>query len=280
MKIYKTNKGIIIHHDGNFFLSKESNWNVFINRSKLFQKVIKGIKNLEADNSLPDFINSDLLAPIGAQEIWAAGVTYLRSREARMDESKDAGGGDFYARVYEAERPELFFKATAHRTVGSGEAVRIRKDSKWNVPEPELTLFICSQGTIEGYTIGNDMSSRDIEGENPLYLPQAKSYDASAAIGPCLYVPDSPIHPDSKIQIEIIRSGEIIFSGEISINRMKRKHEELAQYLFRETSFPHGVYLMTGTGIVPPDHFTLNIGDEIKISIDGIGTLVNTVSQG
>jgi 2-dehydro-3-deoxy-D-arabinonate dehydratase len=280
MKIYKTNKGIIIRHGDNFFLSKESNWNVFINRSRLFQKVIKGIKNLEANNSLSDFINTDLLAPIGAQEIWASGVTYLRSREARMEESKEAGGGDFYARVYDAERPELFFKAPAYRAVGSGEALRIRKDSKWNVPEPELTLFICSKGTIEGYTIGNDMSSRDIEGENPLYLPQAKSYDASAAIGPCLYVPDSPIHPDSKIQIEILRSGEIIFSGEISINRMKRKHEELAQYLFRETSFPHGVYLMTGTGIVPPDHFTLSAGDEIKISIDGIGTLVNTVTQG
>ncbi len=280
MKIYNTNKGIVIHHEENFFLSRKSNWNVFINRSKLFQKIIKEIKNLEANNSLSDVINNDLLAPIGSQEIWASGVTYLRSREARMEESKDAGGGDFYGRVYEAERPELFFKAPAYRAVGSGEAVRIRKDSKWNVPEPELTLLICSKGTIEGYTIGNDMSSRDIEGENPLYLPQAKSYDASAAIGPCLYVSDSPIDPDSKIQIEILRDKDIIFSGEISINRMKRKHEELAQYLLRETSFPHGVYLMTGTGIVPPDDFTLNAGDEIRISIDGIGTLTNTVTQG
>ncbi len=280
MKIYNSKKGIVIHHEENFFLSRKSNWNVFINRSKLFQKIIKEIKNLEANNSLSDFINNDLLAPIGSQEIWASGVTYLRSREARMEESKDAGGGDFYARVYEAERPELFFKAPAYRAVGSGETVRIRKDSKWNVPEPELTLFICSKGTIEGYTIGNDMSSRDIEGENPLYLPQAKCYDASAAIGPCLYVSDSPIDPDSKIQIEILRDKDIIFSGEISISRMKRKHEVLAQYLFRETSFPHGVYLMTGTGIVPPDDFTLNAGDEIRISIDGIGTLTNTVTQG
>jgi 2-dehydro-3-deoxy-D-arabinonate dehydratase len=280
MKIYKTNKGIIIHHDDNFFLSKQSNWNVFVNRTKLFKKITREIKNYTEDQSLSDFVNNDLLAPIGSQEIWASGVTYLRSREARMEEAKDTGGGDFYARVYEAERPELFFKATAYRTVGSGHAVRIRKDSKWNVPEPELTLFVCSEGTIEGYTIGNDMSSRDIEGENPLYLPQAKSYDGSAAIGPCLYVSDSPIHPDSKIRIEIIRNGEIIFSGEISIDRMKRKHEELAQYLFRETSFPHGVYLMTGTGIVPPDHFTLNVEDEIRISIEGIGTLVNTVTQG
>jgi len=279
MKIYKTTKGIIIHHDDNFFLSKKSNWDFFINRRGLFKKISREINKLEADNSLHDFINGDLLAPINSQEIWASGVTYLRSREARMEESKGAGGGDFYARVYEAERPELFFKSPAYRAVGPGKAVRIRKDSKWNVPEPELTLFICSQGTIEGYTIGNDMSSRDIEGENPLYLPQAKSYDASAAIGPCLYVSDSPIHPDSMIRIEIIRNEETIFLGEISINRMKRKHEELAEYLFKETSFPHGVYLMTGTGIVPPDHFTLNGGDEIKISIDGIGTLVNKVSQ-
>jgi len=279
MKIYKTKKGIIIHHDDHFFLSKKTNWDFFINRSGLFKKIIREIKKLETDNHLSDFINTDLLAPINSQEIWASGVTYLRSREARMEESKDAGGGDFYARVYEAERPELFFKAPAYRTVGSGDVVRIRKDSKWNVPEPELTLFICSSGTIEGYTIGNDMSSRDIEGENPLYLPQAKSYDASAAIGPCLYVSDSPIHPDSTIRIEIVRSRVIVFSGEISINRMRRKHNELAEYLFRETSFPHGVYLMTGTGIVPPDHFTLNEGDEIRISIDGIGTLVNTVSQ-
>jgi 2-dehydro-3-deoxy-D-arabinonate dehydratase len=196
-----------------------------------------------------------------------------------MEESKDAGGGDFYAKVYEANRPELFFKATAYRTVGCGDVVRIRKDSQWNVPEPELTLFVCSQGTIEGYTIGNDMSSRDIEGENPLYLPQAKSYNASAAIGPCLYVPGQSIHPDSLIRLEISRQTKSIFSGEISINRMKRKHEELVEYLFRETSFPHGVFLMTGTGIVPPDHFTLKAGDEIKISIDNIGTLVNTVGQ-
>ena len=203
----------------------------------------------------------------------------MRSREARIEESKDAGGGDFYARVYDAARPELFFKATAYRTVGSGDAVRIRKDSKWNVPEPELTLFICSKGTIEGYTIGNDMSSRDIEGENPLYLPQAKSYDGSAAIGPCLYVPEKPINTDAMIRMEILRNSSPIFSGEISINRMKRNHAELAEYLFRETSFRNGTYLMTGTGIIPPDDFTLNIGDEIRISIDGIGTLNNIVTQ-
>jgi 2-dehydro-3-deoxy-D-arabinonate dehydratase len=278
MKIYKTKKGIIIHHQDDYFLSGESNWDKFVNRFHLFQNVQTEIKSLRADNSLSDALK-DLQAPIGRQEIWASGVTYMRSREARMEESKTAGGGDFYARVYEAERPELFFKAPAHRTVGSGEPVRIRKDSKWNVPEPELTLFISSAGTIEGYTIGNDMSSRDIEGENPLYLPQAKSYDGSAAIGPCLYVPGKPIGPDSLINIEILRNSKQVFSGEISINRMKRSHTELVGYLFREMSFPFGTFLMTGTGIVPPDSFTLSIGDEVVISIESIGTLRNIVSQ-
>jgi 2-dehydro-3-deoxy-D-arabinonate dehydratase len=279
MKVYNTNKGIIIEHDERLFLSKKNKWDKFVNRKGLYKKISKEIEKLEVDNSLADVIEKGLLPPIGSQEIWAAGVTYLRSREARMEESKDAGGGDFYARVYEAERPELFFKATSYRTVGSGDDIRIRKDSKWNVPEPELTLFICSKGTIEGYTIGNDMSSRDIEGENPLYLPQAKSYNGSAAIGPCLYVGESLIHPDTMIKLEIVRDGSNIFNGEISINRMKRKHTELVEYLFRETSFPNGTYLMTGTGIIPPDDFTLNVNDEIKISIDGIGTLVNKVSQ-
>ena len=158
MKIYKTTKGIVIEHSDNFFLSKKNNWDRFINRPKLYKKIDREIKALQADNSLADLLNTNLLAPISNQEIWAAGVTYMRSREARIEESKDTGGGDFYARVYDAERPELFFKATAYRTVGSGDAVRIRKDSKWNVPEPELTLFISAKGTIEGYTIGNDMS--------------------------------------------------------------------------------------------------------------------------
>jgi len=278
MKIYRTKKGIIIHHNDNFFLSTESNWDTFVNRAGLFRKVVDEIKSSKADASLKEAITAELLAPVGNQEVWASGVTYLRSREARMEESKDAGGGDFYARVYEADRPELFFKAPSYRVVGSGDPVRIRKDSKWNVPEPELTLFICSAGSIEGYTVGNDMSSRDIEGENPLYLPQAKSYNGSTAVGPCLYVPENPIHPDAQINIEIHRRNEKVFSGEISINRMKRKHTELVEYLFREVTFPFGTYLMTGTGIVPPDTFTLQSGDVIKISIENIGTLINTVA--
>jgi 2-dehydro-3-deoxy-D-arabinonate dehydratase len=278
MKIYRTKKGIIIEHEGNYYPSSKSDWDACVNRANLFNTVLNEIKKSKADASLKQTIETELRAPIGNQEVWASGVTYLRSREARMEESKDAGGGDFYARVYEADRPELFFKAPAYRVVGSGDKVRIRKDSKWNVPEPELTLFICSTGTIEGYTVGNDMSSRDIEGENPLYLPQAKSYDGSTAIGPCLFVAEKPIAPDAVISITIHRKGETVFSNEISINRMKRKHVELVEYLFREVTFPYGTYLMTGTGIIPPDSFTLQSGDVIKITIENIGTLENTVA--
>jgi 2-dehydro-3-deoxy-D-arabinonate dehydratase len=279
MKIFKTTAGIVIEHNKQYFLSKEVDWDKFVNRNQLYDKIITEINSLKSSAEYLHLIKANLVAPIGNQEIWASGVTYMRSREARMEESKKAGGGDFYARVYEADRPELFFKSPAYRAVGSGEAVRIRKDSKWNVPEPELTLFVCTAGTIEGYTIGNDMSSRDIEGENPLYLPQAKSYDGAAAIGPCLYVPGEPIHSDAMINIEILRRNESVFSGAISINRMKRKHTELVEYLFRETTFPCGAYLMTGTGIVPPDNFSLLTDDEVRISIEGIGTLANRVAQ-
>jgi 2-dehydro-3-deoxy-D-arabinonate dehydratase len=278
MKIYRTKKGNVLEYENKFYLSSQADWDSLVNRAGLFAKLQQEVKALKADASLKSAIDTGLLPPISHQEVWASGVTYMRSREARMEESKDAGGGDFYARVYDAERPELFFKATAYRTVGSGEPVRIRKDSKWNVPEPELTLFACSAGSIEGYTIGNDMSSRDIEGENPLYLPQAKSYDGSAALGPCLYVPEQPIHPDAMISVEIVRNSQSVFKGEISINRMKRKHTELIGFLFREMSFPFGTYLMTGTGVVPPDSFTLASGDEIRITIEYIGTLVNRVA--
>jgi 2-dehydro-3-deoxy-D-arabinonate dehydratase len=279
MKIYNTTQGIIIDHDGRFFLAEEVNWDAFVNRTGLYAKVAEEIKHLEADALLAKVVEADLLAPILSQEVWASGVTYFRSREARIEESKDAKGGDFYARVYDAERPELFFKAPAYRTVGPGDNVRIRKDSKWNVPEPELTLFICSAGTIEGYTIGNDMSSRDIEGENPLYLPQAKSYNGAAALGPCLLVNESPIDPDTQISIEIIRDSAVVFVDSISINQMKRKHTDLVAYLFRELDFPNGTFLMTGTGIIPADDFTLVINDIVKITIAGIGTLSNTVTS-
>jgi 2-dehydro-3-deoxy-D-arabinonate dehydratase len=276
MKIYHTRKGIVVEHKNKFYRMPEKDWDVFTNRTGLYNLIAEELKKLENDPALVTAVKNDLLSPIGRQEVWASGITYIRTRQARMDDAKL--GSAIYASVYDAERPELFFKATAYRTVGPGDKVRIRKDSKWNVPEPELTLFICSAGTIEGYTIGNDVSSRDIEGENPLYLAQAKSYDASAAIGPCLYVPKDSIDPDAMIQLDILSNDENIFSGEISINRMKRKHTELVDYLMKETSFIYGVYLMTGTGIVPPDKFSLREGDEIRISIEGIGTLVNTVA--
>jgi len=216
-------------------------------------------------------------APIGTQEVWAAGVTYLRSRTARMEESKDAGGGTFYDKVYHAERPELFFKGTPHRVAATHTPVRIRGDSKWNVPEPELTLAINRHGRIFGYTIGNDMSSRDIEGENPLYLPQAKVYDRSTALGPCLLVTDEPLPSTTAIAITINREGAAVFSGATTISQIKRTFPELAGFLFRDNSFPSGAYLMTGTGVVPPDSFTLRTGDEIRITIEPIGTLVNAV---
>jgi 2-dehydro-3-deoxy-D-arabinonate dehydratase len=217
-------------------------------------------------------------APIGTQEVWAAGVTYLRSRTARMEESKDAGGGTFYDLVYNAVRPEIFFKATPARVAAPGTTVRIRSDSKWNVPEPELTLALNRQGRIFGYTIGNDMSSRDIEGENPLYLPQAKCYDRSAALGPCLYLTRDPLPPTTAIAIEIRRGSAAIFNGSTTISQIKRPFTELAEFLFRDNAFPQGAFLMTGTGIVPDDSFTLHHGDEIRITIEPIGTLVNTVA--
>lgn len=278
MKLFRTQAGIIIEQDGHFYQSTHTDWTTCINRDNLFAALSHEIAALTANPSLQVLTETALLPPIDQQEIWASGVTYLRSREARMEEASQAGGSDFYARVYEADRPELFFKATAHRTVGSGQPVRIRKDSHWNVPEPELTLFITTGGTIVGYTVGNDMSSRDIEGENPLYLPQAKTYDGSAAIGPGLYVPENPISPSVQIHIRIDRAGQAVFTNQIALSQMKRTLPDLASYLFRECSFPAGVFLMTGTGIVPPNNFTLQVGDTITISIDHIGTLVNSVA--
>ncbi|MGV3531681.1 MAG: fumarylacetoacetate hydrolase family protein [Chthoniobacteraceae bacterium] len=217
------------------------------------------------------------LAPIQSQEVWAAGVTYLRSRDARIDESKDAGGGTFYDRVYAADRPEIFFKATPHRVIGSGGKLTLRSDSQWNVPEPELALAINSHGRIFGYTIGNDMSSRDIEGENPLYLPQAKVWNACCGLGPGVVVRD-PLPAETTIRIEILRDGQQAFSGNTALSQMKRGFEELADYLFRDNAFPQGCFLLTGTGIVPPNDFTLQSSDEIRIEIAGVGTLVNGVA--
>ena len=226
----------------------------------------------------PMIATAGLLAPIGSQEVWAAGVTYYRSRDARMEESKAAGGGDFYARVYDADRPEIFFKSTPHRTSGHRQPVRIRKDSKWNVPEPELAVVVNSAGRIIGWTICNDMSSRDIEGENPLYLPQAKVYDQSCALGPCILVSEQMPPPATEIRIEILRAGQSVFSGKTALDRLKRSPESLVGWLLRDNSFPSGCFLSTGTGVVPGDSFTLQSGDEVRITIDPIGTLSNTVA--
>jgi 2-dehydro-3-deoxy-D-arabinonate dehydratase len=276
MKVYKTSSGILIQNEDRFFLYQE-NWDEFIDNDELFSKLLQITSASVAIHQATELIKSSVLAPIGNQELWACGVTYLRSKVGRQEESKTSGGGDFYARVYEAERPEVFFKATAHRVVGHGSKVKIRKDSTWDVPEPELTLVVTSSGKIIGYTIGNDMSSRSIEGENPLYLPQAKTYDGCASIGPCIYITDTPLDPDTTIQLDILRNDKNIFSDSIAISQMKRSLHELASYVYRECSFPYGCLIMTGTGIVPPNDITLASGDEIRIKIDTIGTLINFV---
>lgn len=256
-----------------FYPVPASSWDDLITRQDLLSFLRGLVESVRPVDAAP----RDLLPPIGSQEVWAAGVTYYRSRNARMEESKSAGGGDFYDRVYSASRPELFVKSTPHRVVGPGAKVAIRDDARWSVPEPELTLFVTPGGKIAGYTIGNDMSSRDIEGENPLYLPQAKVYDRSCALGPCLLISDEPLSANTEIIIEIRRSGASVFSGATTLKEMKRKPAELVEYLYRNNSFPHGCFLLTGTGIVPPDAFSLQLGDEIRITIPPIGTLTNSV---
>jgi 2-dehydro-3-deoxy-D-arabinonate dehydratase len=219
----------------------------------------------------------ELLAPIGTQEVWAAGVTYWRSRTARLEEASAAGGGSFYDRVYEAERPEIFFKATAHRVAAPGAPMRLRRDSRWIVPEPELTLVVDRRARIVGYTVGNDLSCRDIEGENPLYLPQAKTFDGCVALGPGLLITTEPLLLQTRIALEIRRAGNAVFEEGTTLAHLRRQPESLVEWLFREASFPAGVFLLTGTGIVPPSDFSLRSGDEVRITIPPIGTLVNTV---
>jgi len=235
------------------------------------------LKKISADAALPRIPLTDvaLLAPVDEQEVWAVGVTYLRSKAARMEESDFSATA--YDRVYDALRPELFFKSQPQKVVGTGDTVCIRRDAKWNVPEPELALVFNSRGTLCGFTIGNDMSSRDIEGENPLYLPQAKVYDGSCALGPGILITDGPLPATTEIALSITRGGQICFTGVTSLAELKREPRELVAYLFRESSFPTGCFLMTGTGIVPPAPFSLQAGDEIAITIEPIGTLKNLV---
>ena len=246
---------------------------------------------LEADNAYEaaDFLTQvgvriplsqvTLLPPIDNQEVWAAGVTYKRSRAARMEESESAAS--CYDRVYASPRPELFFKASPHRVSGHGQPLRIRKDSEWNVPEPEMTLVLNSKLQLVGFTIGNDMSSRDIEGDNPLYLPQAKVYNQCCGLGPWITLPvGMPAREATSIQLVIRREGREEFRGKTGIDQMARSYENLISWLGRDNSFPHGAFLLTGTGIVPDSSFTLQPNDEVEISIDGIGTLVNPIVQG
>ncbi len=218
----------------------------------------------------------ELLAPIDQQEVWAAGVTYKRSQVARMEESES--GASHYDKVYDAERPELFMKATPSRVSGPGQPLRVRRDSEWSVPEPEFTLVMNPAGKIVGYTIGNDMSARDIEGENPLYLPQAKVYRQCAGLGPCILLADGPVNLEATaIELIIYRAGNEVFKGSTDLGQLHRSLEELAGWLYRESEFPNGAFLMTGTGIVPDDSFTLENGDSVSVTIAGIGTLSNPI---
>jgi len=235
-------------------------------------------RSLKTETALPvDSVT--LLAPIDHQEVWAAGVTYKRSQTARMEESETSAS--CYDRVYESPRPELFLKATPHRVSGPGQPLRIRQDATWNVPEPEITCVVNARLELVGFTVGNDMSSRDIEGQNPLYLPQAKVYRQCAGLGPCVTLIDAmPTRAETMIRLKIERDGTAVFEGETDVDQMARTFEDLIEYLGRDQEFPAGVFLMTGTGVVPDSDFTLAAGDVVHITIDGIGTLTNPIVQG
>lgn len=279
MQLYKTKSGLLLENNASFYAINE-HWDSLLNREDLEVFLLSKAtaeNAIESEEQLKWLSDENILPPIGQQEVWAAGVTYLKSRDARMEESQGSGAASLYDMVYDADRPELFFKATAARVSGHMQEVYIRKDSAWNVPEPELTLFINSSGVIKGYTIGNDMSSRSIEGENALYLPQAKIYEKSAALGPCLYITPLPLGGETAIKMNIQRDGIKVFEDETTVSRIKRSFDELSGYLFRECDFPYGCFLMTGTCLVPSSDFTLQEGDLVEISIDGIGTLVNTI---
>ncbi|MEM9325695.1 MAG: fumarylacetoacetate hydrolase family protein [Bacteroidota bacterium] len=276
MKLYRTQAAILLEDGDQFYELPDNDWDALFRVDNLHD-LLKELKSSLKSSPAPDWTEEPPLKPIVSQEVWASGVTYLRSRDARMQESED--GGDCYDRVYDADRPELFFKATAGRTVGPGQNIRIRRDSSWDVPEPELTLMINQAGKIQGYTIGNDMSSRSIEGQNPLYLPQAKTYSKCAGLGPCVLVLDGPIPTATTISLEIWRAGSQAFAGSIAISQIKRRFEDLVAYLYAECEFPNGCFLMTGTGIVPPDDFTLQPEDNVRITIEGIGTLENKIER-
>ena len=275
MIVYRIEEGIVVQHGDQWYLMDYIGWDELTGMESMFAFLQDRIQQSIPEQHKPDL--SSLLPPIGTQEVWAAGVTYFKSRTARMEESSSAGGSDFYDRVYHADRPELFMKATAQRVRAHGDLLALRADSTWMVPEPELTLLISPKGRIQGYTVGNDLSCRDIEGENPLYLPQAKTFDGCAALGPGVWVTEDPIPEHTEIHLRILRAGTLVFEGKTHVDQMKKKPADLVRYLYHSCSFPAGAYLMTGTGIVPPDDFTLTSGDEIQITIEPIGTLINTV---
>ena len=279
MKIYRTQRGVVVETEDGCFPLAIDMWEALFSDPGFGSEaeLTKQLETQIAGQAPVSLEQEQLLVPLGRQEVWAAGVTYYRSRDARMKESEEAGGGDFYARVYNADRPELFFKGGLSRVVGHGDQVRIRSDSKWNVPEPELTLAVHASGRIIGYTIGNDMSSRDIEGANPLYLPQAKVYDRCGALGPGILLTTEPLDPSTNISLKVTRNEQVAFSGSTDLSQLKRRPEELVAYLFRDNIFPNGCFLLTGTGIVPPPEFTLQSGDVIQITIDPIGSIINSV---
>jgi 2-dehydro-3-deoxy-D-arabinonate dehydratase len=274
MLLYRTTKGFLLKSDDQYFTVHGTDFDELLNLPNL-QDHLREVSHRGPAVDPP--AREDVLAPVGTQEIWAAGVTYERSREGRREESKESGAAVFYSKVYDAERPELFFKAPGWRAIGPNAKIRVRKDAKWNVPEPELVLVINSDRQIVGYTLGNDVSSRDIEGENPLYLPQAKVYDGSCSIGPAIWVSDQSFDRNTEITLAVERAGKPIFQGTVPLLRIRREFNGLVEYLYRELSFPVGAFLFTGTGIVPPNDFTLKSGDLVKIAIAPIGELINEV---
>jgi 2-dehydro-3-deoxy-D-arabinonate dehydratase len=275
MLLYRTTKNFLLKSDSKFFTVHGTDFDELLNLPNLHNH----LREISRRGPLAEPpTREDILAPVGTQEIWAAGVTYERSREGRREESKESGAAVFYSKVYDAERPELFFKAPGWRAIGPDAKIRIRKDARWSVPEPELVLAINADRKIIGYTLGNDVSSRDIEGENPLYLPQAKVYDGSCAVGPAIWIGDQPLDLSAEITLVIERSGKPVFEGRVPLRRIRREFNELVEYLFRELDFPVGAFLFTGTGIVPPNDFTLLSGDLVRIAAAPIGELINEVA--
>jgi 2-dehydro-3-deoxy-D-arabinonate dehydratase len=272
MILYRTMQGAVVEDRGRHYTVPEP-WDELFNRKDLVESLRESMTRKGARCNAQ--VASEMLAPIVGQEIWAAGVTYARSRTARMSESKKAGTANFYDRIYHAARPELFFKATAYRTVGPGSPMHLRRDSRWIVPEPELTLAINRSGDVIGYTIGNDLSCRDLEGENPLYLPQAKTFTGCAALGPGILIRRRPLPRSTAITLDIRRCGHSVHRGRVRLAQIRKPLPTLVEYLFRDNTFPNGCFLMTGTGIVPPGHFCLRRGDEVRIGIEPIGTLIN-----